>query len=72
MDEQNVLKIFGFNLKVARMKKNLTQADLAEKLDVHEKYISRIETGKQNVTIKTIYKIARVLEIEMHTLLQNV
>lgn len=72
MDEQNVLKIFGFNLKVARMKKNLTQADLAEKLDVHEKYISRIETGKQNVTIKIIYKIARVLEIEMHTLLQNV
>lgn len=72
MEEQEALKLFGFNLKVARMKQNLTQAELAEKLDVHEKYISRMETGKQNVTVKTICKLSTALGIQMSTLLQNV
>lgn len=70
MNEQEVLKIFGFNVKVERMKQGLTQAELAEKLDVHEKYISRIETGRQNVTLKTIYKLANTLNINMDLFLK--
>lgn len=67
----NVLKIFGFNLKVERMKKGLTQAQLAELLGVHEKHICKIETGKQNVTLKTLDKIACVLHIKKSSLLKE-
>lgn len=56
MNDDNILKIFGFNLKVLRMKNGLTQFQLAEKLNVHEKHICKIETGKQNVTLKTLEK----------------
>lgn len=67
----NVLKVFGFNLKVERMKRGLTQAQLAELLGVHEKHICKIETGRQNVTLKTLDKIACVLHIKNSSLLEE-
>ena len=69
MDEEKLLKVFGFNMKVERMKQGLTQAQLAEMLNVHEKHICKIETGKQNVTLKTLAKIANVLGVEESSLL---
>ncbi len=70
MTEQEILKKFGFNVKLERMKQGLTQAEVAEMLDVHEKYVSRIERGKQNVTIKTLNKLSTVLKIDMYKFLQ--
>lgn len=70
MVKNDILKKFGFNVKLERMKQGITQADLAEMIDVHEKYISRIETGKQNVTINTLSKIAEALKVEMYKLLK--
>ena len=42
-DERN--KIFARNLKAERYRKNLTQAELAEKVNVCESTISLIERG---------------------------
>ena len=58
-------------MRVERTIKQLTQAQLAEKIDVHEKYIGKIETGKQNVTIKTLNKIACALNIDIIRLLEK-
>ena len=71
MNGKDALNKFGLNVKFERMKQGLTQAQLAELLEVHEKYISRIETGKQNVTIKTIYKIAHALKVKMDLFLKD-
>lgn len=70
MDEDKILKVFGFNMKVMRMKKGLTQFQLAEILNVHEKHICKIETGKQNITLKTLAKISNALDVEESVLLQ--
>ncbi len=67
----DILKVFGLNLKIERIKKNLTQAQLAEILNVHEKHIGKIETGHQNVTLKTLSKIANALEISEDSLLKK-
>ena len=40
-----------------------TQAQPAEMIDVHEKYIGVIETGKQNITLKTLNKLANALNV---------
>ena len=69
MNEEELLKKFGFNVKVERMKQGLTQAQLAEILDVHEKYVSRIETGKQNITIKSLAKLASALNTRLDAFL---
>lgn len=71
MPGEQLLKIFGFNVKVERMKKGLTQAQLAEIINVHEKHICKIETGKQNVTLKTLAKIALALEVKEYILLND-
>ena len=43
-----------------RMKLGYTQRDLAKKLGVIQQYISKIETGRENVSIGTLKKIADV------------
>ena len=69
MNDDQMLKNLGLKLKYERLKKVFTQETLAEKVEVHEKYISLLETGKQNVTLKTLNRIANVLEIEIYKLL---
>lgn len=69
MEFENFLKNMGLQMKFARMKKNMTQANLAEILSTHENNLSKIETGKKNISMKTLYKIATALEIEPQKLL---
>lgn len=69
MNDELILKNLGIKLKYERLKKGYTQEILAEKVDVHEKYISLLETGKQNITIKTLNRIANALDIDIYKLL---
>lgn len=71
MNDEQLLNRIGLNVRVERTIKQLTQAQLAELIDVHEKYIGKIETGKQNVTIKTLNKIACALDIDIVKLLEK-
>lgn len=59
------------NVRVERTIKRLTQAQLAELIDVHEKYIGKIENGKQNITLKTLNKLANALNIDICRLLEE-
>lgn len=64
MNDKEILDLIGLNVKVWRTKKRLTQAQLAEIIDVHEKYIGKIESGKQNITMKTLNRIANAFGIK--------
>ena len=63
--DQEFLESLGVKLKTLRLKKSLTQLDLATIFENHEEQISRIERGKQNVTICTIKKIADAYKISL-------
>lgn len=65
MNETEILKKIAFNIKVERMRKGLTQFQLAEMIDVHEKYIGKVESGKQNITIKTLLKLSHALDTKL-------
>lgn len=45
-------------IKSSRTKLGFAQKDLAKKLGVIQQYISKIETGRENITIDTLKKIA--------------
>jgi DNA-binding XRE family transcriptional regulator len=53
-------KYFMARAEIYRLRKRekLTQADLAKKMDVKREFISRIESGVQNITLETLIKIA--------------
>jgi len=66
-----MFKLVAHNIKIMRAIRNLTQAQLAEMIGVHEKYIGVIEAGKQNITLKTLNKIAITLNVETARLLEQ-
>ena len=69
-DDQN--KIFFCIFKAERYRKGVTQAELAEAIDVSESSISLIERGIQSPSIFLVYDISRFLEIDINDLLKNI
>ena len=60
-----------FNLKVARIKKKLTQRQLAELVGVSVSTINRIETGKQVLRVDMLNKLVNILEVPVNELLDS-
>lgn len=70
MNRETLLKKFGKNVKLERVKKDLTQEQLAEIMDVSQKYISEIEGGKANMSLAKILELSEFLGTDIETLLQ--
>ena len=64
----STLEQFGSKVRKNRLKKNLSQEKLAELANLHRTYISQIESGKRNVALKNIEKIAKALDIKVKEL----
>ena len=63
MDFEQYKKRVGLKIKYYRKLKDLTQVVFSEKLGCTENYVSLIENGRKNISLKMIYKICGVLEI---------
>lgn len=49
----------------ARMEKQMTQAELAERADTKQSNISRFESGNCNPSVEFLQKIARALDMQL-------
>ncbi len=58
------------NVRKYRLERNLSQDKLAEMVGVTVEYISLIERGKRSPSLKRLYKIADILEVEAYELLR--
>ncbi len=54
---------FGTILKQYRKRYGYTQSELAEKLGISEKYVSRVETGMGGISKETLTKYMNILGI---------
>lgn len=63
------LKIIGKNIVRLRKAKKLTQEDLCGLAEIDRSYLSEIENGKMNVTIKALVTIAKALDCELKDLI---
>ncbi len=64
MLDDEFLKEFGTRLKFYRIKRNYTQAQLGEMVEISEHRISQIENGKCNITLKTVNRFVNVLDLQ--------
>lgn len=55
-------KKLGKKIKLARVELDLTQTELAEKIDAKQKSISRYESGVTIPSIETLLKMAKILK----------
>ncbi len=69
-DERN--KIFARSLKAERYRKGITQAELAEFVNVSESTVSLLERGLQTPSIFLVYDISKVLNVDINDLLKNI
>ncbi|KKQ73707.1 MAG: Transcriptional regulator, XRE family [Candidatus Woesebacteria bacterium GW2011_GWB1_38_5b] len=61
-------KKLGKKIKKLRKLAKFTQEELAEKMKVSPKYIQFIENGSRKPSLKTVYKIAKVLGVKVQEL----
>lgn len=61
----------GHRIKNLREKKGLSQVELAKKVKVNNSLICKIETGQTDGSIRTLKKIATVLEVSLKDLLED-
>ena len=63
-------KKLGENLKKLRIKKDISQIELARMLSVDRSFVSNIENGKNNPTLSTITSLAKALGVSINELLK--
>ncbi len=73
MEKSELLRVTGKRIQELREKQGLTQLDLAAKIegDFDTTNVSRIESGRTNPTLYTLYRIAKALEVDINQLLLN-
>jgi len=55
-------------MKKIREEKGMSQGDICRTLDLDRSYISNVENGKQNLTISTMEKITKALNVKIDQL----
>lgn len=58
-------------MKLARVKKDLSQKELGNMLGVSSATINRIELGKQNITLSRLKDIAKALDVDPKELIEE-
>ena len=58
----------GKILKKARLTKNLTQAELAQKAGIHPNTYAKLERDEQSPSFATIKKLAKVLDLNIENI----
>lgn len=63
--------LIGTRLKQARLQKKLTQENLAEQLDVSIAFLSRVERGSLDISLKRLSQICELLDVTEGTILNG-
>ena len=68
MKDELLFKI-GQSVRYLRLKKGISQEELAFRADLNMNSISTLERGLNNVKIKTLYSIAKALGVKVEDIL---
>lgn len=63
---------FGYKVKELRQARNLSQEKFALQIDMDRTYLASVESGKRNISLENISKIAVGLEISLEELFRGI
>jgi transcriptional regulator with XRE-family HTH domain len=67
----DIQKKFGRRVKELRTEKKLSQEGLAFDADVERAYVSHLESGRRNISIKNMEKILKALDVSFAEFFAN-
>ena len=70
-ERKMLLKQLGLSIKLARVRKELSQEELAELAGLHRTYIGMVERAERNITVINLVQIAKALDISLDKLFDN-
>lgn len=66
--DMDVRRRVGLNLQELRRKRGFSQEELADRAEVHQTYLSGIETGRRNPSVVVLQRIATALGSDIEVL----
>ena len=71
MEKSKILKVVGKRIKDIRESKGISQVELVGRMqgEIDHTNISRIESGRTNPTLFTLFRISQALEVKLTDLL---
>ena len=70
--ENNFGYILGSNIRAERLRRHLTQEQLAEKLDMSINYVGKLERGVIIPSALVIFKLSKILRTDMNELFKEI
>ena len=64
-------KSIGKRIKIARIKKDITQDKLSEEVGISPSHLSNIETGSTRLSLQTMVNLANALDVSIDALLSD-
>ena len=68
MNDKEIDKKVGMNVRLARVKRGISQEALADMAGLARSTMGIIERGEQSPSVQTLYKVALALDVDFHKL----
>lgn len=68
--DPEILRHIGAQVRAGRQRLGLNQDDFADKAGMHRAYVGMVESGKKDLRVSTLYRLAHALEVDVRSLLQ--
>ena len=71
MDKKEIIRRVAETIRIERLRKKLSQQELAEMVGISTKYLNLIENEKSNPTVVIVVQICLALDINLDKLLKS-
>ena len=68
VEDEDIKRTFGLSVRIYRLRLGISQEELGRRADLHRTYVSDVERGERNVSLESIEKFARALDISIPSL----
>jgi len=69
--KRDILSLVGGNIRKIRVEQNMSQNQLAFEAGVTREFVNKVESGKYNISVKNLEKLALVFDVEIKNLFQE-
>lgn len=63
--KKDILVIVGGNIRKQRTGQKMSQNQLAFEAGVTREFVNKVESGKYNISVKNLEKLAQILEVDI-------